>query len=282
MKLVDFKRPPNLQEACDLLRKLGPQAIPIAGATSLVFMSGNELKVGVDINRVGLSGIARENGSFRIGSTTRIAELQEFADEGWVLNRVAVELASQQIRNMSTLGGNIARVFPWADFPVALLALGAFAIIGDGARERQIPANEFFGGQPMRLLQPGELVVRIEVPAVGSDTGFGYRKIKLKATGFSLITAAAWLKVEGPRIIEVRVALGGGVPFPARANEIEAALAQRVICESDLREVARQGLQNFKFREAEGMSATYIGELAAVVAGDVLVEAYAAAKERKS
>lgn len=282
MKLVDFKRPAHLEEAHGLLRQLGPQAIPIAGATSLIFMSGNEPKVAVDINHLGLNGIARHNGGFRIGSTTRIAELQEFADDGWVLDRVAVELASQQIRNMSTLGGNIARVFPWADFPVALLALGAFVVIDDGAKERRIPANEFFDGQPLRLLQPGELIIGVEVPAVGSGAGFGYRKIKLTATAFSLITAAAWLKLEGRRIVEIRVALGGGVPFPARAKKVEAALAQHEISESDLREAARQELRELKFKEAEGMSAEYIGELAAVVVGDILVEAWAAAKERKS
>ena len=98
----------------------------------------------MDITRLGLHGIREESGTFRIGATTRIAALQKHHEAGWVLDRVAMHLASQQIRNMSTLGGNIARVFPWADFPVALLALGAEMVIAGDGGERVVGADEFF------------------------------------------------------------------------------------------------------------------------------------------
>ncbi len=120
MKLVDFRQPARADEARAALKELGDSAAPIAGGTSMVFLPGNEEKVAVDLMRLGLDGIRRENGAFRVGATTRLAVLQKHHEAGWVLDRVAVHLASQQIRNMSTIGGNIARVFPWSDFAVAL------------------------------------------------------------------------------------------------------------------------------------------------------------------
>ncbi len=278
MRMIDFRRPGNLQEACAILAELGPQGMALAGATSLVFMGANEERVAVDINRIGLADIQRVNGSFRIGALARIADLQAHEADGWVLKRVAVHLASQQIRNMSTLGGNITRVFPWADFPVALLALDATVVVSNGSAERNIPAREFFDGQPLRLLKAGELVVRVEVPAIEAGEGFGYLKNRLVATGFSMVTAAAYLRREGDRVAEARVALGAGVPFPTRATEVETALAGKAASEAALREAAAKGLGALKFREAEGRPAEYIAHLAEVAVGDALVEAWLQAK----
>lgn len=280
MKLVDFRRPTNLQEACDVLAELGPKGYALAGATSLVFMSGNEDRIGVDINRIGLSDIQKADGAFRVGALCRVSALQHYNEAGWVLNRVAVHLASQQIRNISTIGGNIARVFPWADLPVALLVLNASVVLGNAREERTISATEYFDGQPLRLMKPGELVKYVIVPAVQRGEGFGYKKARLVATGFSMVTVAAWLRLEGDRVAEVRVALGGGVPFPTRAPGLESALQGQRASENTFRTAARSGLGDLKFKEAEGMSADYIGRLAAVTAGDVLMEAWTQAKEQ--
>lgn len=280
MKLVDFRRPTNLQEACAVLAELGPKGYALAGATSLVFMSGNEERVGVDINRIGLSDITRMDGVFHVGALTRVSMLQNHKEAGWVLNRVAVHLASQQIRNISTIGGNIARVFPWADFPVALLALNASVTLGHATEERTISASEYFDGQPLRLTKPGELVKQVIVPAIRQGEGFGYKKVRLVATAFSIVTVAAWLRLEGHRIAGIRVALGGGVPFPTRAPALEAALQGQRASESTLRNAAQSGLGDLKYKEAEGMSADYVAHLAAVTAGDVLVEAWTQAKEQ--
>ena len=96
----------------------------MAGGTSLHFLGVTE-KTAVDLSHLGLSGIKKKGGTFLIGATTSLGELMNYQGPGWVLDQVALHTSTQQIRNISTLGGNIVRVFPWNDFPVALLALDA-------------------------------------------------------------------------------------------------------------------------------------------------------------
>ena len=281
MKITDFKIPTRLDEALALLRDLGPAGLPVAGATSLVFIPEDEPKTAVDLNRIGLDGIRRENGTFLIGAASRVAALQKHAAPGWVLDRVAVTLSSQPIRNESTIGGNICRVFPWSDFPAPLLALGAVMVIR-GGQEKEMTADEFFSAQPARLFRSGELLTQVRVPALSPGMGFGYRKIRQTATGFSLTTAAVLLQLEGTTLRSVRVALSGAVPFPVRCPGVEGALSGQKASEGLLREAALNGLAGLKIRESEGMSAAYIGRLAGVTLGDVLVEAWTQAKEQTS
>lgn len=274
MNITDFRIPGRLDEARAILKELGPAGLPLAGATSLEFIPGKDPKTAVDITRLGLEGIVRENGGFRIGAATRIAALQNHHEPGWVLDRVAVRLASQPIRNMSTIGGNIARVFPWADFPVVLLALNATMVID----ETKVPADEYFASQPARYFKDGALLTAIHVPAVGARVGFGYRKQTQAAMGFSLMTCAALLEADGNHIKTARVALGAGIPFPARLQAIEQALAGKAGGEEIFKAAAAQGLSGLKFKGAAGMSEEYMAHLAAVVVPDALADAWAAAK----
>lgn len=274
MKLVDFKIPTRLDEARNILKQLGSTALPLAGSTSLVFAAGKDGRVGVDITRLGLHGIRKESGTFRIGATTPVAALQKHCEDGWVLDRVAKHLASQQIRNMSTLGGNIVRVFPWADFPVVLLALNAEMIIAGEGGERVVGADEFFAGQPMRLLKAGDLLTAVKMKAVALGSGFGYRKETQAHMGFSLMTAAVLLEADGKKIESARVAVGAGIPFPARLKAVENALIGKPVSEFLFREAAVKGAEGLKVKSAAGNTDEYTAHLASVVIGDALVEAW--------
>ena len=130
MKIADFATPATADEARRLLKDLGPRGLPVAGGTSLLFLRGDQPVTAVDLSRCGLSGIAARDGHFEIGATTPISDLQDYRADGWVLHRVADRFVSQQIRHQSTLGGNVARVFPWSDFAVALAALEQLAAAG--------------------------------------------------------------------------------------------------------------------------------------------------------
>ncbi len=275
MKFADFRIPASLDEARSTLKELGPSGFPIAGGTSLVFIPGGESRTAVDITRLGLEGIQRENGAFRIGAATRLAALQEFHAEGWVLDQVARELASQQIRNISTLGGNAARVFPWADFPVALLALEAELAIA-GEPDRVMKADEFFSGQPARLFKPGDLLTSVKVRALPAAGGFGYRKNKLVAMSFSRMTAAAVLELDGKIVRKARVAVGAGVPLPARLTSVEDLLIGRPASETLFKETVGKGVAGLKLKSARGVSDEYTAHLANVTAVDALMQAWKA------
>lgn len=274
MKLVDFKIPTRLDEARNILKQLGSTALPLAGSTSLVFAAGKDGRVGVDITRLGLHGIRKESGTFRIGATTTIAALQKHREDGWVLDRVAKHLASQQIRNMSTLGGNLVRVFPWCDFPVVLLALNAEMVItGDGG-DRTVLADEFFAGQPVRLLKTGELLAAVKVKAVPAGSGFGYGKQTRTHMGFSLMTAAVFLETNGKTIRNARVGVGAGVPFPVRLKTVEDLLAGQPASESLFKESAVRGSEGLKIKSAAGNTDGYTTHLVAVTIADALTDAW--------
>ena len=277
MSISDFRTPHRLDEALSTIKQLGPLALVVAGGTSFIFAPVNEDRVAVDINGAGLDGIRRENGGFRVGAATRLSALQKHHEAGWVLDRVAIHLASQQLRNMSTLGGNIARIFPWSDFAVALQALGATMVIAENG-ERQVGADEYFSSQPARLFKNGGLLTAVIVPAVGGGAGFGYRKQTQASFGFSLMTVAACMELEGRTVKSVRVAAGAGIPFPSRLKAVEEAVKGQAVKEGVFADAAARGLAGLKFKSNAGMSEEYIANLARVLVGDALTEAWQSAE----
>lgn len=276
MKLNEFIIPDDLKSAKSALKKLGDKGFAVAGGTSLHFLAVTE-KTAVDLSRLGLSGIQKKGGTFLIGATTTLGELMKHQGQGWVLDQVAVHTSTQQIRNMSTLGGNIVRVFPWNDFPVALLALDATLCI-EGAKEKTYSADDYFDGQPFRLFKAGHLLTRIEVPALKKGQGFGYHKEVRLSAGFSLMTAAAKVTVKSGKLAEVRLALGAGISLPARLLEVEAALEGLSITAIPLQETVAKGTAMLSWKGKEGLSDDYAAHLGRVVLVDVLSAALRQAK----
>mgnify|MGYP005858108153 CR=1 FL=1 len=269
----DFVLPQSVDEARAALKQLGADGMPVAGGTSLSFLRHKEPKVAVDLSRAGLSGVVPVSGGFGIGAMTTITALREFASPGWVLDRVAHRFVTQQIRNQCTLGGNITRVFAWCDFPVALLALDASITIASDT-PRAVDVVEFFSGQPVRLLQAGDLVQSVRVPALSSGEGFGYRKHTRVEADFSQATAAAWVKVEKGAIAAARVALGASIPMPVRLPAVEQAVVGRKGSAALFREAASK-LGARTWRSVAGFSPEYIGHLAGVAVADALAQAWA-------
>lgn len=273
MKITAYHRPETLDKARSLLRDLGPAGIPLAGATSHAFMKGDDEKTGVDLAALGLDTITATPQGFAIGAMARIADLQAFAAPGWVLDRVALRFVSQPMRNMTTLGGNLARVFPWNDFPVALLALDAtLDIAGDTVTTH--PAATFFKGQPARLFKPGDLLTAIHVPAVGPGCGFGYHKETVVNMDFSLFTAAAWVRRDKRSLAEVRIAVGAGVPLPQRLIALEDALTGKAFSRDTVRAAVIAHAEAVSWKGGDGYSADYIRQLALTHLEDALHTAW--------
>ena len=135
MKLCEFIRPASLPAARDNLRELGRKGMILAGGTALHFMQDHTPVVAVDIMRLGLSYIKQEGDHYTIGATTSLADIQRYRAPRWALHEICRRISTHQIRNISTIGGNICRVFPWADLPVILLAMDARMVIYTGKDE---------------------------------------------------------------------------------------------------------------------------------------------------
>lgn len=277
MKLNAYHRPTTLFEAQKLLKELGPSGIPLAGATSHSFLKNDEVKAAVDLAWLGYDRIEETDRGFVIGANTRISDIQEFHARGWVLDRVALRFVNQQIRNMTTLGGNIVRVFPWADFPVVLLALGAEMIIA-GDTSRSHPADMYFKGQPARLFTPGDLLIEVRVPLLEAGCGFGYHKETVVQSDFSILTIAAWLRLDKRTIADVRVAAGAGIPMPARLTELESTLRGKAVSRETIISSVDGTLDAVRWKGGDGIKDDYVRQLAATHLVDVLEAAVAEAK----
>jgi CO/xanthine dehydrogenase FAD-binding subunit len=268
-----------VDEARRYLHDLGDRGIPVAGGTALHFLIDERPVTAVDITRMGLDGIQDMDGGYRIGATTPLADIQAYRAERWAFHEVCRGLATHQVRNISTLGGNICRVFPWADLPVALLALNADMLIR-GDKEIVMPCDEYFSSQPARLFKNGDLLVAVQVPALGPHMGFGYHKEVRTAKGFSMMTAAAVLTLDGDTIEQARVAAGGAAPFPCRLPDVEAALQGQAAETKTFQQAVPAGIDKINWKGREGLTDEYARHLAEVVVCDVLERAKTFARER--
>lgn len=279
MKLCEFIRPATLSDARATLRDLGAKGMILAGGTALHFMQDHTPVTAVDITRLSLSGIRQEGVFYEIGATTPLAEIQRYRAPRWALHEICRRISTHQIRNISTIGGNIARVFPWADLPVVLLAMNArMKIFGDA--EEEIAADDYFASQPAKRFLAGDILTAVKVPALQAHHGFGSIKVVRTAAAFSMVTVAAVLELEGASIKSARVAAGSAIPFPKRLPEVEEALVGREAVEAVFKEAAAQGGASAPWRGREGMSPEYSRHLAEVSIFDALVRAAEFARGR--
>ena len=253
--------------------------MPLAGGTALHFMQGKTPITAVDITRLGLSFIKQKGDLFVIGAATPLSDIQRHRGPRWAMHEICRRISTHQVRNVSTIGGNIARVFPWADLPVVLLAMDARMVIYSG-KEKEIPADEYFSSQPARLFRDGEILTAVKIPVLKAHHGFGSVKATRNAAAFSLVTIAALLELDGGTIKKARVAAGSGIPFPQRLKAVEAALAGKEASPATFEAAAAAAGASAKWVGGEGMSADYIRQLAEVSVLDALERAAKFARGR--
>ena len=276
MQFADFVIPKTLDEAKEALKTLGRRGRTFAGGTAFQYIADRPNMTAVDITRLGLDGIERTDEGFRIGATTTLTELVKFSADGWVLGRVATRIPTHQVRNISTIGGNICRLFPWSDLPLALLVLEG-TILLEGERRRTFAAKDFLVAQPRSQIVHGELVTSITLPAVAPPVGFGFKKETSTNAAFALVAAAAAITLDGDRLAKVRLAVNGALPNPVRLNRVEEALQGHTADPALFRAAIENGIEALEWQGREGMSNEFARHLAAVILQDVLEEALDAA-----
>ncbi len=278
MRFDDFLIPQTLDEARQALNALGDRGYAFAGGTAFQYVSDRPGATAVDITRLGLRGIEPAGGGFRVGATTTLTDLVRYRAEGWVLDRVATRIPTHQVRNISTVGGNISRLFPWSDLPLALLVLeGGVVILGDEG-ERTHDALEFFTAQPLNRFGHGDLVTAVEVPAVVPPLGFGFKKENTTNAAFALMTGAAAITLDGERLAKVRLAANGALAVPQRLPDVEAVLEGEPADAGLFAAAVEGGIDHLDWRGREGMSDEFARHLGGVILVDVLEQALEAAK----
>jgi carbon-monoxide dehydrogenase medium subunit len=217
-----FHRPGTVRQAGNLLAK-DSEAKLIAGGHSLLPVMKLRLakpSALIDLNKVeGLSGIELKGRSLVIGALTRHAEVatsQVVKDALPALAELAGMIGDPAVRHRGTIGGSLANNDPNADYPAAVLGLGATII----TNKRRIAADDFFKGIFETALEPDEIITKVSFPLAKKAA---YQKFKQPASGFALV--GVFVSKRGS---DIRVAVtGAGANGVFRVKEFEEALKKR-------------------------------------------------------
>ena len=177
----EYHRPDSLRSALALLADRD-DAKPLAGGQSLIPAMNFRLAAPaalVDLNGLGeLAGISERSNVIRIGGLTRHAAVERDAvirRKVPLLSETMPFIAHPQIRSRGTIGGSLAHADPAAELPAVALALNAELVLESVRGERRMRAGEFFTGLFQTALEPGELVVAVEIPVQPARTGAARR-----------------------------------------------------------------------------------------------------------
>jgi carbon-monoxide dehydrogenase medium subunit len=236
-----FYRPGTVREALRLLQNGKNRARVVAGGTDLVVEADQSIRFLIDITHAGLSYIRRKGKACVIGATTTMATLENSpairALADGILARAAATCGSVQIRNMATLGGNLANGSPAADTAAALLALDAEVVLADARGRRKIPLTAFYSN----LRKTKALLTEVAIPALPRGGRWSFQKLGRTESDISLVNTAAGLQLDSQgRAKWVRIALGAVAPTPIRAVNAEKLLVGRKVDESALAEVCNE------------------------------------------
>ena len=221
MYTFDYVRAGSIDDAANV-RELNPEARFLAGGQTLIPTLKQRLSkpaMLIDLSRIAdLKGIHRSGNAFGIGAMTthqEVAASAELRSAVPALAHLAAEIADPAVRSRGTIGGSLANNDPAADYPAAIMALGATVLTS----KRRIAADDFFKGLFTTALEPGELItgVGFQVPERA-----GYAKLAQRASRFALVGVFVAKFASG-----VRVAVTGASDTGVfRASGLEAALAK--------------------------------------------------------
>ena len=227
----DYHAPGSLAEAIELLGKYGDAKVLSGGQSLLPLL---KLRMGsaghlIDINRVpGLEYIKEEGGFLKIGGRTREHALEEselIAKKYPILADTARVIADPIVRNLATIGGNLAHGDPANDHPATMLALGALVVATGKKGERTIPIEGFFTGLFETALAKDEILTEIRIPMPGGKAGGAYAKLERKVGDFATAGAAAQLTFgAGGEISKAGIGLTNAGLVPIKAAEAEKFL----------------------------------------------------------
>ena len=284
----EYCRPTSLDEAFALLEEHGDDARPVAGGTALVILMKQGLvrpSVLIALDGIGeLRGISEADDGLRIRAMTthREAEMSPIVRSlAPLLAETLSHVATIRIRNVATLGGNIAHADPNQDPPVALIALGARLTLAGKRGTRIVAVEDFFSDYYETVLDDGELLTGIDVPSLPANAGMSYLKfLPRSADDYATVSAGAVVRLDpaGELCEEARVAVGSAAGVPVRASRVETALVGRAPTAEVFREAAVQVREEVDPIVDGRGSAEYKRDMVEVFVRRVLEQAFARAR----
>ncbi|MHA7884087.1 xanthine dehydrogenase small subunit [Nitratireductor rhodophyticola] len=208
-----------------------PKATIVAGATDVGLWVTKFMREIAPVVFIGgldeLRDIREDNGTIHIGAGVSYSDAfallaKRIPQLGALIDRIGGE----QVRNMGTIGGNIANGSPIGDTPPPLIALGATLTLRKGKARRTIPLEDFFIDYGKQDRAPGEFVEAVHVPVPDAASRFAVWKIsKRRDEDITAVLGAFDIRITDGRVEAARIAYGGMAATPKRAKAVEAALA---------------------------------------------------------
>jgi carbon-monoxide dehydrogenase medium subunit len=252
-----------------------------------VDLKTGRIRVGhlISIRRIdALRGVSETDGGLRIGALTTITQLGNAPTvrEHWTpLRDATCRMAVPQIRNLATVGGNIASAVPCADLPPILTAMNAALVLWSADGPREVPLEAFFTGPRQTVLRPGELLTAVRVPKPVPGFGAAYARFQLRnGNAIAVAAVAAGLTLsENGAVQDARIVLGAVAPVPKLVASAGVLLVGQPAEEDAFRGAAEAAMQEADPISDVRGSADFRRELVGVLTRRALTAALHRAKE---
>ncbi|MCD2180129.1 xanthine dehydrogenase small subunit [Rhizobium sp. C1] len=208
-----------------------PNAVIVAGATDVglwVTKQMRQLSPVIFINHLTeLQTIEETDDKVRLGAVVTYTQAQNVLAKSFpALGKLLIRIGGQQVRNMGTIGGNVANGSPIGDTPPALIALDATVTLRSRNGARSLPLEDYFIEYGKQARESGEFVEALEIPTLAEDEFYAIYKIsKRRDEDISALCGAFKLKLDASgNVASIRIAFGGMAGTPKRATNTEAFL----------------------------------------------------------
>ena len=286
MNEFEYSRPNSLDEALTVLANCGGKGRVLAGGTDLVLLLRQGLVKPshlIDISTVPeLNFIREEDGYVKIGAATKMRDIEK---SGIVRTKIPMLAEDAQllgeigIRNLATIGGNLANASPAADTAPPLLVLDTNVKVRKALSERTVRLSDFFLHVKKTVLEPDELLTEVVVPIPPKKAGGAFfRLAKRGGNVISIVSAAALIVLNGKTCSIARIAMGSVAPTPIRIRTAEKMLEGIEPTEETIRAAAQKASEEIRPISDIRASAEYRKETSKVYVRKALEEALKRAK----
>ena len=279
-----YCKPASKQDAFAIIDEHGSNCKFLAGGSDLIplLRNGNvSPKVIIDLKGIGLNQVnIIEDGDLEVGAFTTLANLENQDNDIIKNNYVALfeavsEMATPQVRNRATIGGNICHAAPSADTAPPLLVYEAKALIENNNKERIIPLEEFFIGPGTTCLQKKEILTAIILPKLAYRSGAAYLKHRRLYKDLALVGVAVLIELaEDNTCNKVRIAAGAVAPVPFRIKRAEQLLESKKLTDDDIKLAADIAAEEVKPINDVRASASYRKSITRELTINALQKAY--------
>jgi carbon-monoxide dehydrogenase medium subunit len=241
----DYQEPTTLKKAFGLMEKHGDDARVIAGGTSLLIMMRQRLlmpRVVISLGRIPrfdrIHYSAKDGLRIGAGARHRDIELSAAVQKHYpLLHETFRKVAQPRIRNMATVGGNLAAGDPLTDPGASLIALDAEVTLATAKGQRRLRLDEFFIDYYQTALEPGELLTEIHVPPP-ERPGWSHIKFTPRSIeDFATVGVAVTVKSDNGTCADIRVGLNSVASTIVRARKAEQVLRGKPITDAALQEM---------------------------------------------